>query len=402
MHMGQGYPGPRRYEANAEEPHNPEEWLQRFAQAGDGSSRPNMTEIRGLRRQIWMQTERALKANLPEYASGHGRHGHGALGPRLNLSQSARTEMFDGLSLPYAPPAGDRKKASRWAREQQQLLYGAAGSASSSSGGEGGSSAYGGGDAGSCDAGGGGRNAGASEASRTRPMIEVHPMDMLEAAQALSQQGRSVAVLNMANAFSPGGGVREGAGAQEENLHRRSDAIRFTLQYRKEFYPIPEAACLLSWNVTIFRGKEKDGYNFLDEPFQVCMISCAAVQHPYLTRKQDYQYQDQKELMQKKVELIVNAVHELGCDSAVLSAFGCGAFGNPPKMVAEMFRNALLVSPVKHVVFSIFDDHNAGQHHNPEGNIKPFMDAFGVPPQPTCSSSSSSTPPSVKAPKGCT
>ena len=30
----------------------------------------------------------------------------------------------------------------------------------------------------------------------------------------------------------------------------------------------------------------------------------------------------------------------------------------------------------KRIVFAIFDDHNAHQTHNPDGNFKPFYDVF--------------------------
>eukprot|EP00969_Alexandrium_andersonii_P103690 4575355-Alexandrium_andersonii.AAC.1 len=73
-------------------------------------------------------------------------------------------------------------------------------------------------------------------------------MDMLEAAQDYVEQGHRVAVLSMAAKGRPGGGVKQGAGAQEENLHRRSDAFRFLEQqsWDNQLYPIPERACLLS------------------------------------------------------------------------------------------------------------------------------------------------------------
>eukprot|EP00969_Alexandrium_andersonii_P059829 2634925-Alexandrium_andersonii.AAC.1 len=70
----------------------------------------------------------------------------------------------------------------------------------------------------------------------------------------------------MAAKGHPGGSVRKGAGAQEENLHRRSDAFRFLEQqgWDGHLYPIPDEGCLLSKEATVVRGSEADGYPFLD------------------------------------------------------------------------------------------------------------------------------------------
>eukprot|EP00969_Alexandrium_andersonii_P221269 9772441-Alexandrium_andersonii.AAC.1 len=88
----------------------------------------------------------------------------------------------------------------------------------------------------------------------------------------------------MASRSKPGGGVKAGHGAQEENFHRRSDLFRFLEQqnWEKKFYPFEDRGCLLSRDVTIFRGVEKDGYPFLDEPFRVDVVSCSPIPGPYL------------------------------------------------------------------------------------------------------------------------
>eukprot|EP00969_Alexandrium_andersonii_P180906 7994121-Alexandrium_andersonii.AAC.1 len=66
----------------------------------------------------------------------------------------------------------------------------------------------------------------------------------------------------MASRCKPGGGVKIGHGAQEENFHRRSDLVRFLEQqnWDRKFYPIPDRGCLLSRDATVFRGVEQDGY----------------------------------------------------------------------------------------------------------------------------------------------
>lgn len=211
-----------------------------------------------------------------------------------------------------------------------------------------------------------------------QPIVEVEEMDVLVAAQRLTREGFKVAVLNMAAADCPGGGFRSGAGAQEENLHRRTDAYRFTEQQRRGNYPIPEDACLVSEDVTVLRGPESQGYPFLthEDAFSVCLISCAALCYPRLTNKNEYREPGDRKLMETKVATIINAAAQANCTALILSAFGCGAFANPPEVVAQLFKKELESSPVRRVAFCICNDHNAGRSHNPRGNFLPFKEVF--------------------------
>jgi hypothetical protein len=93
-----------------------------------------------------------------------------------------------------------------------------------------------------------------------RIRISVANEDCLDRARWLTDKGHTVAVLNMACAYSPGGGVRWGAGAQEEELHRRTDLCRFLRDHKESLYPIDERTCLLSRGVTVFKGGEADAY----------------------------------------------------------------------------------------------------------------------------------------------
>ena len=98
------------------------------------------------------------------------------------------------------------------------------------------------------------------------PKFSVESRDILQVSQELCGRGCRDGVLNTASTSHPGGVFRSGAGAQEENLHRRSDAVRFTYEQSSQFYPIPREACLLSHGVTVFRGSESDGYRFWTSP----------------------------------------------------------------------------------------------------------------------------------------
>ena len=65
----------------------------------------------------------------------------------------------------------------------------------------------------------------------------------------------------------------------------------------------------------------------------------------------------------------------------MLSAFGCGAFGNPPHHIAELFKKVIeensYENSFKNITFAIINDHNAHKAHNPEGNYIPFVKVFG-------------------------
>lgn len=204
--------------------------------------------------------------------------------------------------------------------------------------------------------------------------VEVIECDILERAEQLHRNGEgySVAVLNMASPHSPGGGFRSGAGAQEENLFRRSNLFNF-LHPRQ--YPIKDTACLVSPGVTILRGKEQDGYPFLEKPFPVTVLTCAALQHPQLTPERKYKERE-KTRMRTKIRALLDGAKLARCDACIFSAFGCGAFGNPPEEVASLFKEELRNSGLKQVSFCIFNDHNSGRRHNPRGNFTPFQEIF--------------------------
>jgi len=74
---------------------------------------------------------------------------------------------------------------------------------------------------------------------------------------------------------------------------------------------------------------------------------------------------------------------ENGHDSAVLSSIGCGAFKNPPEHVAELFHEVIkqFDGYFKEIIFAIFDDHNSNRAHNPNGNLRPFVDEFKIDPK---------------------
>eukprot|EP01090_Pellita_catalonica_P003424 TRINITY_DN13107_c0_g1_i1.p1 TRINITY_DN13107_c0_g1~~TRINITY_DN13107_c0_g1_i1.p1 ORF type:complete len:229 (+),score=23.76 TRINITY_DN13107_c0_g1_i1:38-688(+) len=205
--------------------------------------------------------------------------------------------------------------------------------------------------------------------------------------------GYNPIILNMANQNSPGGGFRKGHGAQEENLHRRSnyyqslqdpDGIQGT-SGGSHNYPIPIHGAIYSPNIAVFRSTESEGYAFI-KPERFSFIACAALNRPDVVYNRNPKGKAEASLadapartMRRKIETIFGVAGENGHDAVVLSAFGCGAFRNPPRHVATLFREVLgskeFSGMFKLVAFGIFNDHNSSG----EGNVKPFADAFSVP-----------------------
>lgn len=195
----------------------------------------------------------------------------------------------------------------------------------------------------------------------------------------------------MASGSIPGGGYRRGSGAQEENLHRRTnlfqcleDPYQAVASERSWAYPLPEFGGLYTPDCTVLRSGEGAGYEFLPRPAFLAFISSASYRDPPLetSKSGDILISGAKLLrgFKRKMEAILEIALENGHDSIVLSAWGCGAYGCPPGHVARLFKeviNGKYLNLFKVISFAILDDQNSKKAHNPEGNVKPFGDVFG-------------------------
>eukprot|EP00759_Apiculatamorpha_spiralis_P053694 PhF_6_TR6309/c0_g1_i1/m.9562 len=206
--------------------------------------------------------------------------------------------------------------------------------------------------------------------------IFVEEDDCLVVHKKLLDHGLNPVVLNMASAKRPGGGYLSGAGAQEENLFRRSS---YSLQLLPKDYPLDNCV-MYTQDVLVFRDSEANGYALLPAPIKTSFIACAAKSHPMLVNNTTLCPADAANL-KEKIRLLLSAAVDQGHDSMVLSALGCGAFCNPPNHVAKIFHEVItnhFPEAFHTIVFAIFDDHNARKEHNPEGNVAPFRKVFGI------------------------
>ncbi len=223
-------------------------------------------------------------------------------------------------------------------------------------------------------------------------MITVENSDCLAVAKDLQDKGYNVAVLNMASRQNPGGGVLSGAGAQEENLFRRTNlflsmfqfagyANQYGLDMHQKQYPLDrEYGGVYTPNATVFRGEEKDGYPMLGkDSFRMSFIAVPGINHPDL-KDETHLADNMIEGTKNKMRTILRIGLLNGHDSLVLGALGCGAFCNPPSHIARLFHEVFeeheFKNKYRHICFAILDDHNSHKRHNPEGNYLPFVKEF--------------------------
>lgn len=155
---------------------------------------------------------------------------------------------------------------------------------------------------------------------------------------------KRVLALNFANPVRPGGGVLLGAGAQEEDLCRKTTLYASLASDAAAPYYEDNAragskfgsdAIVLSPCVDIIRDA---GGALLEEPVTIAVLSCAAPYVPQLDKAARGQL---AAVIRRRVDGMLRIAVERGYDMLVLGAWGCGAFGNDPDMVANAFSDAL-------------------------------------------------------------
>lgn len=200
--------------------------------------------------------------------------------------------------------------------------------------------------------------------------------DAVYAAMDLKKAGHKVALLNPANAFTQGGGVRNGAAAMEEDLGRRSALIP---ELDKQSYPLKGNTLLYTADVPFFRYGRDRLYAAMPKPVPISVITSAAIDlNPNHGGDGWSEEAFEKETRLRAYAQLWKAAEE-GNDTVVLTAFGCGAFRNNPEVVARIYRNVLaekFQGVFKNVTFAVIDDHNTKKAHNPKGNYLPFHEVF--------------------------
>ncbi len=161
----------------------------------------------------------------------------------------------------------------------------------------------------------------------------------------LDKEEKPVLVLNFANPVNPGGGVRRGARAQEEDLCRKSSLL-LSLESgeAKAYYDYNRTlntfmgsdAMILTPNVEIIRD---DTGKLLEETRIVSVLTCAA---PMITRGKEGMTEDAyQQMLFTRITGMLKCAAAFGYKVLVLGAWGCGAFGNDAAVMSDLFYRAL-------------------------------------------------------------
>lgn len=212
---------------------------------------------------------------------------------------------------------------------------------------------------------------------RFNTAIRVVSEDCLALAKRLSEKGEKPLVLNMASDTTPGGGVKNGAGAQEEYLFRATNyCTTMYTPHVKVSYPLYGDSCgIYSPNVIVFRGTEAEGYPLLETPFAISIVAVPALKNPVVVG--DGYLPPDEERMRERIRTIFRIAGQHNHDCLILSAFGCGAYHNPPRAVARFFWDILQEDEFRgrfsDVWFAIKKDHN-----DKKGNFAEFEHALTI------------------------
>ena len=194
---------------------------------------------------------------------------------------------------------------------------------------------------------------------------------------------KNVLVLNCADPRHAGGDINPGTKSQEKDFCRRSSLLRslqslgaypYYEEQRKLKYSLASDSIILSPEVEIIRGSNDQ---LLPETTVVAVLSCAA---PMIGQEDDsIANTTMKKLFYDRIMGILHVAAYEGYKYLILGDWGCGTFGNDPKVISDLFYKAL--KNIQHnefhgkdvfrqIVFAVLD------FSEEEKNFKAFQSCF--------------------------
>ena len=248
-----------------------------------------------------------------------------------------------------------------------------------------------------------------SEISLPISPVTVENIDCLKATANLKTQNKNakIALLNMANRKHVGGGVYQGARAQEECIFCGTNISGTLLQYahKNKGYvssnnrpsyknSFGQTDVLYSKNIWLLRETnqlhEWIDLN-IDKQIEFNLISSAALQYDTL-RNRYFEYASTgkfvfsdsaaKAILTAQLYNQIKVAIEQSNTHLILGAFGCGAFNNDPQFIAKTYRKILslpdFIGKIK-TPFAVL-----AKNDNPKdiANFNTFQSEFSTPLKP--------------------
>lgn len=177
---------------------------------------------------------------------------------------------------------------------------------------------------------------------------------------ARNNQNGKIAILNFASAFRPGGGVENGAIAQEETLCRCSFLYEILSSEKcvKNYYSknknerkLYGSDRIIYSPDVVFLKSDKDEFPTNIKPFKADVITCAA---PNL-RNKDYDKKELEKILYFRYKNIFKLAYLNKVDNLILGAIGCGVFKNPAHIVAKVMLDLCnKFNCFKNIIFPIY------------------------------------------------
>uniref|UniRef100_A0A6C0IT23 Microbial-type PARG catalytic domain-containing protein n=1 Tax=viral metagenome TaxID=1070528 RepID=A0A6C0IT23_9ZZZZ len=191
-------------------------------------------------------------------------------------------------------------------------------------------------------------------------------------------------VLNLADDNFPGGSVAMGSGAQEEALFRRTN---YCNSLKIETYPIRNNEVIYSPDILVIKASEKDNWKLLDinNLPKISFIACPGIKHPdtIIIDGEPSLKENDVSILKAKIQTIIQTAIKFNHDTIIFGALGCGAWKNPSKHVAKIFKEVLemyngTILNFYFAIMSTTDDNYIVRNHtnNKIKNIDIFKSIF--------------------------
>ena len=201
-----------------------------------------------------------------------------------------------------------------------------------------------------------------------------------------------IAVLNFANYYKPGGGVKRGCRAQEESLCRVSTLYAHLEKLWTPFYSVNQKVRNVEKNslggdrgiytkgvVQLKEDTSLPGDRLIPKGQPKLIVDILTVAAPDLRRENELKNDPQRvrAMMINRIKLTVAMAIKNKVDTLVLGALGCGAFGVDPEICADAYYEVLVkegyASYFKKIVFPILVVEG---FKNDKNNYRVFAERF--------------------------